>query len=31
VLQLIAQIQETARNRRGIQLETEVQIVGEEP
>jgi UDP-N-acetylenolpyruvoylglucosamine reductase len=31
VLQLIAQIQETARAKRGIELETEVQIVGEEP
>jgi len=31
VLQLIAQIQETARKQRGIELETEVQIVGEEP
>ena len=30
VLQLIAQIQETARRQRGIELETEVQIVGEE-
>jgi len=30
VLQLIAQIQETARNKRGIELETEVQIVGDD-
>ena len=30
VLQLIAKIQETARTKRGIELETEVQIVGEE-
>ena len=30
VLELIAKIQETARNKRGIELETEVQIVGEE-
>jgi UDP-N-acetylenolpyruvoylglucosamine reductase len=30
VLELIAKIQETARKQRGIQLETEVQIVGEE-
>ena len=30
VLALIAKIQETARTRRGIELETEVQIVGEE-
>ncbi|HEX4630187.1 MAG TPA: UDP-N-acetylmuramate--L-alanine ligase [Chthoniobacterales bacterium] len=30
VLQLIAKIQETARAKRGIELETEVQIVGEE-
>jgi UDP-N-acetylmuramate--L-alanine ligase/UDP-N-acetylenolpyruvoylglucosamine reductase len=30
VLQLIAKIQETARSKRGIELETEVQIVGEE-
>ena len=30
VLQLIARIQETARSKRGIDLETEVQIVGEE-
>lgn len=30
VLQLIAQIQETARKKRGIELETEVQIVGDE-
>src|SRR4051812_13343331 len=30
VLELIAQIQETARTKRGIDLETEVQIVGEE-
>src|SRR3954470_12011360 len=30
VLQLIAQIQEKARNQRGIELETEVQIVGED-
>ena len=30
VLQLIAQIQETAKAKRGIELETEVQIVGEE-
>ena len=29
VLQLIAQIQQTARSKRGIELETEVQIVGE--
>jgi len=30
VLELIAKIQETARKERGIELETEVQIVGEE-
>jgi len=30
VLELIAKIQETARSKRGIELETEVQIVGEE-
>ncbi len=30
MLQLIARIQATARNERGIELETEVQIVGEE-
>jgi UDP-N-acetylmuramate--alanine ligase len=30
VLELIAKIQETARKQRGIELETEVQIVGEE-
>jgi UDP-N-acetylmuramate--L-alanine ligase/UDP-N-acetylenolpyruvoylglucosamine reductase len=30
VLELIAKIQETARAKRGIELETEVQIVGEE-
>jgi len=30
VLELIAQIQKTAREKRGIELETEVQIVGEE-
>jgi UDP-N-acetylenolpyruvoylglucosamine reductase len=30
VLELIAKIQETARKQRGIDLETEVQIVGEE-
>ena len=30
VLELIAKIQETARTKRGIELETEVQIVGEE-
>jgi len=30
VLELIAQIQEKARRERGIELETEVQIVGEE-
>jgi UDP-N-acetylmuramate--L-alanine ligase/UDP-N-acetylenolpyruvoylglucosamine reductase len=30
VLQLIAQIQEMARKKRGIELETEVQIVGDE-
>jgi UDP-N-acetylmuramate--alanine ligase len=30
VLQLIAQIQETARSKRGIELQTEVQIVGED-
>jgi UDP-N-acetylmuramate--alanine ligase len=30
VLELIAKIQETAREKRGIELETEVQIVGEE-
>jgi UDP-N-acetylmuramate--alanine ligase len=30
VLELIARIQETARSRRGIELETEVQIVGDE-
>lgn len=30
VLELIAKIQETARTKRGIQLETEVQIVGDE-
>jgi UDP-N-acetylenolpyruvoylglucosamine reductase len=30
VLQLIAQIQETARKQRGVELETEVQIVGED-
>ena len=30
VLALIAKIQETARSKRGIELETEVQIVGEE-
>ena len=31
VLELIGQIQATARRERGIELETEVQIVGEEP
>ncbi len=30
VLELIAKIQETARSKRGIELETEVQIVGDE-
>jgi UDP-N-acetylenolpyruvoylglucosamine reductase len=30
VLELIAKIQETARSKRGIELETEVQIVGED-
>ena len=30
VLDLIAKIQETARNKRGIELETEVQIVGDD-
>ena len=30
VLELIEQIQATARRERGIELETEVQIVGEE-
>ncbi len=30
ILELIGQIQETARTKRGIELETEVQIVGEE-
>ena len=30
VLELIGQIQATARKERGIELETEVQIVGEE-
>ncbi len=30
ILELIGKIQETARTRRGIELETEVQIVGEE-
>jgi UDP-N-acetylenolpyruvoylglucosamine reductase len=30
VLELIARIQEKARKQRGIELETEVQIVGEE-
>ena len=30
VLELIAKIQETARKERGVELETEVQIVGEE-
>jgi UDP-N-acetylmuramate--alanine ligase len=30
VLELIARIQETARTQRGVELETEVQIVGEE-
>ena len=29
MLELIAKIQETARTKRGIELETEVQIVGE--
>jgi UDP-N-acetylenolpyruvoylglucosamine reductase len=30
VLELIKKIQDTAREKRGIELETEVQIVGEE-
>jgi UDP-N-acetylenolpyruvoylglucosamine reductase len=30
VLELIAKIQQTARSKRGIELETEVQIVGDE-
>jgi len=30
MLQLIAKIQATAREKRGVELQTEVQIVGEE-